>query len=190
MDDLANRWWKPGNLLAACDRISAAMDDIRHRHAKLLREAMVTARFADMRPWNRDWEVWLTPQNEEFPDFKLRSGNEIRWFEQAEARYPSLGEEEADTNWVIRGEDPAEHFQEGMAVVEQRIANKAAKGYRPKPNLLIYGNFWSGDVRQHEAEQIMLPYRHSFDSVWLLFSGEAIRLWPNPCRIKNRPQSD
>lgn len=155
---------------------------------KPVREAIAAARIAELRPWNLDWEVLLTPRDEAFPDFKLRSNGDVRWFEEVEARYPSLEHTDDEiSGW--RHEVPEAHFRAGIAVVAQQIARKAAKRYRPRPHLLVYGNFWSGEVLEHEADRIIAPYRDSFLSVWLLFSHETIRLWPDPCKIRPRQPS-
>jgi hypothetical protein len=191
MENMFGRWWTPSELSAACEsiRLSDASHDFRHGDAmKPVREAIAAAKFAELRPWNLDWEVLLTPTVEEFPDFKLRSIDDVRWFEEVEARYPSLErEDEKFSGW--RHEDTENHFRAGMGVVAEKIARKASKGYRPRPHLLVYGNFWSGDVLDHEAERIVAPYRDSFLSVWLLFWNEAIRLWPDPCKVRPRQPS-
>jgi hypothetical protein len=189
MEDLVGRWWRPAGLIAVCEprRLSATPRDFRQSDAmKPVREAITAARFAELRPWNLDWEIWLTPAAEAFPDFKLRNGGDERWFEKVEARYPRL---DRGGNWFSgwRHEDPEEHFRAGMTVVAEKIASKAAKRYRPKPHLLVYANFWSGELSEHEADRVVAPYRNSFLSVWLLFWDKAIRLWPDPCEVKERP---
>ena len=181
MEDLFGRWWKASELIAACEniRLSVTSRDFRHSdEVKHVREAIAAAKFAELRPWNLDWEVSLTPKVEEFPDFKLRGTGEVQWFEEVEARYPTLerGNDEG-SGW--KHEDPEEHFRAGMEVVADKIARKAAKCYRPRPHLLVYCNFWSGEVLDYEANRILAPYRDSFLSVWLLFWGQkAIRPWP------------
>jgi hypothetical protein len=189
MEDLFGRWWTPSELIAACEniRLSVTSRDFRHSdEVKHVREALAAAKFAELRPWNLDWEVSLTPKVEEFPDFKLRSNSDVRWFEEVEARHPRLerGNHEF-SGWTH--ENPEEHFRAGMEVTAERIATKAAKRYRPRPHLLVYCNFWSGEVLKHEANRIIAPYRDGFLSVWLLFWGQnAIQLWPDPCKVKPR----
>jgi hypothetical protein len=187
MVDLFDHWWTPSELIAACEpiRLSVASCDFRHREEmKPVREAMAAAKFAELRPWNLDWEVSLTPKVEEFPDFKLRSNGDVRWFEEVEARYPRL-ERRNDEFSGWRHENSEEDFRAGMEAAEEKIARKASKRYRPKPHLLVYCNFWSGEVLEHGADRIVAPYRDSFLSVWLLFwQQQVIRLWPDPCKIK------
>jgi hypothetical protein len=124
------------------------------------------------------------------------AGNDVRRFEvtwvdhpgrrmseeyvQAEAR------EAAGLPPILEHYDWQEESDLGLRLIVERIDQKAQKRYRPKPNLLLHVNL---DRSEHAASslyawQIGQMFGDSFDSIWLLWGSRAVRLWPNPARIK------
>jgi hypothetical protein len=75
-----------------------------------------------------------------------------------------------------------------LGVIARAIEKKASKHYRPRPNLLVYvnlselGNEWT----KLSAFQFAHQWSGHFASCWLLWQDLIIRLWPNPCRIRDQ----
>jgi hypothetical protein len=191
MEEIANRWWKAQELLDRADAIRTATSedeffcDSRYKKA---REAMVSATFARWRPWNRDWLVRLVPEVERFPDAELKSGDDVRSFEIVEA--DKEGRRRCEEYRKARGElesfDSGEEAGDALESIVRVVAQKARKKYNPKPNLLVYVNFDSGEPTSLYASGLSQRFGKEFQSAWLVWLGKhpPVRLWPNPARIK------
>jgi hypothetical protein len=199
MSELEGKWWAPHALFEAAHAIRRSMPQsefLRRPDMRGVREAITCSSLAVLRPWNRDWEVFTVPQRDQFPDAVFRCGNDVRRFEvtwvdhpgrrmseeyvQAEAR------EAAGLPPILEHYDWQEESDLGLRLIVERIDQKAQKRYRPKPNLLLHVNL---DRSEHAASslyawQIGQMFGDSFDSIWLLWGSRAVRLWPNPARIK------
>lgn len=178
IDRLYRRWWLPADLMATCDQIRLSpcvdLDEFRHDNAmKPVREAKVAAKFASTRPCDLDWKIWIVPQADGFPDFKLCHDQDERLFEVVEARYPRHAEDKDEfQGW--RHEDPDEHFCAGLHEAVEKIRQKAAKNYHPRPHLLVYCNFYGGKVPLDAVRaKIGDEYRDKFRSIWLLWDGDV-----------------
>jgi hypothetical protein len=158
--------------MTACERIRASVsaDEFRKgNNMKPAREAWVAAGFAETRPWNLDWEVWLVPAGERFPDFRLQrstDNNDVRPFEIVEARYPPL----PDKLQGLRHEDRDEHFRAGLCEAAKEIRKKAEKNYSQRSHLIVYCNFYRLKVSVEEARAMSDPLsRDKFESIWLVW---------------------
>jgi hypothetical protein len=64
------------------------------------------------------------------------------------------------------------------------LKSKAGKRYRPAPCLLVYVNLWLvtevDETIPPEILQATAEYRRNFPELWLLWSHNAMRCWPDP----------
>ena len=63
------------------------------------------------------------------------------------------------------------------------VEKKAAKKYKPEPNLLVYVNFALFDVpplTPADFGALLKASRESFPELWLLWGANAIQCWPDP----------
>lgn len=190
MNNLIGPWWEPPALLEAAigaKRSVRSAEFFRTSDHQTIREAIVAARFAKMRPWNKDWAIRLNL--EQFPDVEIRCGSDIRPIEVVEAdrqgrrRYDEYRDAELNPG-QLEDFDPGEDEQAALDAIWRVVRLKHAKRYRPKPNLLVYVNFWEGEPTSLFAQEVGDNFDDGFDSIWLGWGHGTYRLWPNPVRIK------
>src|SRR6185437_1144093 len=75
--------------------------------------------------------------------------------------------------------DPGEEGTVALEEISRVIRQKALKHYSPKPNLLIFVNLSEGEPTSLFAYQVSAQFGHAFESAWLLWQSQTIRLWPN-----------
>jgi hypothetical protein len=192
MNLIPDRWWEPNALLDAARAIkdaTPAEEFLCNSEYKPARQAIVAGQFARRRPWNRDWQIHLVPEKEQFPDAELKSGNQFRRFEIVEADWVDRRRCEeyrlkADKPRKVVHYDPDEEARKALVEIERVVEQKAAKRYSPNPNLLVYVNLPGGDLPDFYAHQLAQRFATSFESAWLLWQQNTVRLWPNPAKIK------
>lgn len=187
-------WLRPNELLERANAIreSTPGDEFFCRSEfKKVQEALVAATFALWRPWNRDWLVRMLSNEDRFPDFELKSGDDVRLFEIVEA--DKDGRRRGDEYCKSSGKDnaleeidPSQESLEALNAVARVIQLKARKFYSPKPNLLVYVNFFGGESSSLFASGLFREFGQEFQSAWLVWFGgrPPVRLWPNPARIR------
>lgn len=193
MDQFENRWWDPGELLAAAHAISDPVESkvfFRNPNYKQVREMIVAAEFALKRPWNKDWQVRPVPEGDEFPDCELRCGNDVLQFEIVEADKEDRhrGDEycaASGKSRKIESYDPVEEARAALDAIMRVLQKKAAKKYSSNPNLLIYVNLSRGKLTEDYANDLAQQFGQHFASAWLLWQSVIFRLWPNPAKIKD-----
>ncbi|MGE3693466.1 MAG: hypothetical protein AB7F98_18980 [Novosphingobium sp.] len=192
MEEIENRWWTPRELLTSAHAIRVATPEDEffcEGKYKKVREAIAVAEFATRRPWNRDWQVRPVPEHERFPDAELKCGDDLRPFEVVEADRESrrrCAEYRAAKGQPKELEfyDPEEEASTALGEIYRVVGKKAAKGYTPKPHLLVYVNLPAGEPTSLDASALHEQFGARFQSVWLLWQSGTFRLWPNPARIK------
>ncbi len=192
MDHFEDRFWQPGALLEAAHVIRCSVPDDEFycdSAYQPVREAIVAAEFATRRPWNQDWQVRPVPRRERFPDAELKCANDVRPFEVVEADRENrrrCEEYRAAKGKVDRTHlyDPDEEVKAAFKEIVRVVRSKAAKGYRPKPHLLVYVNLCAGEPTSLYAAGLFDLFGESFQSAWLLWGAGTFRLWPNPAKIK------
>lgn len=193
----SERWWGSAEFYAAVSKHAHPVPgDILRTSSALnkLREAWIASQFCKFVDKAKSLEVRM--EADRFPDFWVRHGSDVRFFELAEALEPNpnIGAEyreaaERDTAGLPPRAEPFDpHVEEKAAIskISEVLAKKAAKAYRPAPHLLIYVNFavfGPFPLTSWDVEQIAAPFRDKFPSAWLLWGSSVGRLWPNPCRF-------
>ena len=186
-----DRWWEPADLLARVSAIhqsTSPREFVVENSHKRVREMQIAADFASRRPWNMSWEIRPVPEPDQFPDFELRSGNDIRQFEQVEAdregrrrgtEYPNHPSQECQWEHY----DPDEEAAAAPKEILRAITRKAAKNYRPVPHLLVHVNLTLGDPSLVYGLPQASELLTKFESVWLYWQTEVYRISPDPARI-------
>ncbi len=165
---------------------------------QVLFDAFAAGRFAVAR-WTNE-VCLLRMERDRFPDFALKFGDRIEQFEFTEA---IKGGRKRGEEYQRRAErrrrelpiepelfNPAEEIAAAYEAIPRVIDAKARKHYRPKPNLLVHVNLtifeWPPD-REAELIELTRPWRHGFESIWLLWGAHVFRAWPTPLKLTVPP---
>ncbi len=161
-------------------------------------DAFAAGRFAVAR---RTSEVCLLRmERDRFPDFALKLGDRIEQFEFTEADRAGRRRGEEYQRRAERSRrglpnepelfDPTEDVAAALEAIARVIKAKARKHYQPKPNLLVLvtlaGFEWPPD-REAELIELTRPWRHGFESIWLLWGAHVFRAWPTPLKLTVPP---
>jgi hypothetical protein len=179
-------WWKPRSFLSAVERSNRQISSVRFfndpsQAIRARHEAYVAALFSTiLSDHNRC--TFLRLEAGQFPDFHLRTAERDLDFEITEAdRIGRRRGLEYRARRRVRRYDPVEDEEQARRVIPLRVAEKAAKKYRPAPYLLIYVNL-STFARQPDTDsnlaESVLPWAKNFGAIWLLWGGFAIQLTP------------
>lgn len=128
-----------------------------------------------------------------FPDFELKIGGQVLSFEitmvtrpdrkmgkEAQARERAIEEfkETGDSSRLPRKPyRPGLGEEEGPAWVAEGVAKKVAKGYAPKPHLLVYANFDANDLDPQDLMHRCEAYSQSFASIWIIHAERSLLLY-------------
>jgi len=195
-----DRWWDAPDFLTAVRRHADPVPlDILFNEpemAKLL-EAVAAAQFAVIRNLSKAIQIRL--ESDRFPDFQLKTSDDVEQFELVEADEPGrrrgdeyrevVAREAAGLPPIAEPFDPIEAEQGAILAINRALAAKARKKYKPAPHVLVYVNFElfrELPLTSLQADQLSYPYREVFPSMWLLWGRNAVRLWPRPCKIVDR----
>lgn len=193
-------WWGAAEFAAAVDAHKQTVPVVEFMcrpQLKPLREAWAAARFATIR--SQDHPVSIRLERDRFPDFHLRVRNETQCFELVEADHPgrrrgdeyraAAVREIAALPPEIEHFSPDEEMRVAIPAIARAIGDKASKGYRPVPHLLVYVNFplfCDPPITSLHAFALADKYSASFASAWLLWGRFAVRLWPRPAMIRDQ----
>lgn len=192
-------WWQPQEFFTTVLKHNQRVPEVDFfecAELQPLREAYAAGLFATIRA-EQGGPVALRLQRDRFPDFDLRVENDqVLPFELVEAYRPGRrrGEEYKEAARrkaeglppVLEEFDPEAEEKAAIPAIEQAVAKKAEKWYKPAPNLLVYVNFWIFDKPPLALEQfaeLVSPWRTRFAEIWLLWGANAIRCWPEPVRL-------
>ena len=179
-------WREPGDFYRAADKGLEAFFQVDETPPHYLRDAYVAGAFARIwRDAQAPCEVRLVPKEEQFPDAQIRAGSKTLDFEitMADKRErPMFKIWRKLLAMYKRGQGaPVESVEEKRASAREAIprvcAQKAAKHYTGRPNLLVYVN--AGPVLSvAEMARLTEPWRGDFESIWLWCGVDAVCAWP------------
>jgi hypothetical protein len=168
---------------------------------KQLREALAAAVFADIRSTHSARRIRL--ERDRFPDFQIGTdqGNEPFELVEADRMGRQRGKEyrEAAAREAAGRPPESELFDAveernaGVKAIERVLQEKAAKHYKPAPNLLVYVNFLIFEKASFsiaERNQFLDLCRDCFPSTWLLWGRSVVQIWPRQFRIRDRTQEN
>lgn len=199
-----DRWWEPESFLAEVQIHSEPVPRVllfNHPELKQLREALAAALFAELRLEHTPLSIRLEPDR--FPDFQIRTNGGIEPFELVEAdrmdrrrgkEYREAAEREAaglQPEW--ESFDPVEERQAGVEAIARVLQEKAAKHYKPAPNLLVYVNFLLFEkvsFSLSESQLLISLCQDRFPSTWLLWGQSVAQISPRFFRVRNRKPDD
>jgi hypothetical protein len=196
-----DRWWPAAEFLpivrAHNDPITSDEFVSRPEYRPLM-EAYAAALFA----WilGQDRPVHVRLERSRFPDFQLKLYTAVFDFELVEADKPgrrrtaeykdAAQRERAGLPQTLEEFDPIEEQEAAIPAIVSAVERKAAKMYKPAPQLLVYVDFWlfkEPPLTPAQFEARLSKYRHSFPELWLLWGANAIRCWPDPIRLVGIP---
>jgi hypothetical protein len=128
---------------------------------------------------------------DEWPDFELEAGQQVRKFEAIIADLPGrrIGEDyknmDPGGNTIV--DDPAENWRKRAAQIPAALKTaakkKVDKGYPATSDLLIYLNIGEYGTRQGKVEAILprctMVAKDKFRAVWVLWKERLYLAWEN-----------
>lgn len=194
------QWWNPHDFLAEVQTHAEPVPRallFNHPDLKQLREALAAAKYAALRSNHTSLQIRL--ELGRFPDFQICTSLQIEPFELVEADRAGrrrgeeyrIAEEREAAGLPPEPElfDPIEERQTAIEAIVRAVEGKAAKNYRPSPNLLVYVNFLIFEKMSFsfsESHRLVDVCRDRFPAVWLLWGGDVGQLWPRLLRVKKR----